>query len=288
MKKIILIYVWLISFKTYSQTNIYHPFPDSNAHWHGVILSGQVPPFPGIIGNFDYVLSGNDTIINTLSYKKIVGYTGLWNIQLIGIRQDIPNKKVFGIDGNTLQEILLYNFDVNIGDTISFRPLVQCDSISIVNSIDSVLVGSSYRKRINLNMNVSLIEGIGSTSGLVESNCFEGANLLCYYTNNADTIFSDDTSPWLCKPNSIQESEHLKNITIYPNPFSNYLKINFNSAINRTRKIILYNILGEKQFEHKTNNNELVIDMKNYPIGLYYLQILDEKQKKYSAIILKE
>jgi hypothetical protein len=258
MKQLLFLFIALISLEAYSQTNSYHPFPDSNAHWHGVILSGQVPPFPGVIGNFDYVLNGNDTIINTWTYKKITGYTGLWNMQLIGIRQDITNKKVFGIDGNTLQEVLLYDFDLNVGDTIRFRPLVQCDSISIVTSIDSVWVGSSYRKRYNLNLNVSLIEGIGSTSGLVESNCFEGANLLCYYTNNSDTVFSDDTSPWLCKPNAIEELDQLIDITVYPNPFTNDIQINFNQAIGSIKKITLYTILGAKQLEYTTTKKQLV------------------------------
>jgi hypothetical protein len=231
---------------------------------------------------------GSDTTISAITYKKIVGYTGAWYKQLIGIRQDIINKKVFGIDGSTLQEFLLYDFDVNIGDTIHFRPLVQCDTISIVNSIDSVMVGGSYRKRFNLNMNVSLIEGIGSTSGLVESNCFEGANLLCYYTNNTDTIFSDGTSPWLCKPNAIQEFEQLKNISIYPNPFSNNIHIEFKSVFSSTKEVSLYDIYGRKLFEYKVNNNELSIDINNYPIGLYFIQVIDENHKLFTKKILKE
>lgn len=284
MKKIILFFICLSSLEVYSQTNIYHPFPDSNAHWHGVIFSGAVPPYPGIIGNFDYILNGNDTIINSITYKKIIGFTGGWYKQLIGIRQDIANKKVIGIDGNTLQEFLLYDFAVNIGDTIHFRPLVDCDTISIVNSIDSVLVGSTFRKRINLDMNVSLIEGIGSTSGLVESNCFEGGNLLCYFTES-NIVYSD--SPWLCKPNAIEEIDLKNNISIYPNPTKNYIKISFKRNLS-FKHICLNDIYGRKLYEYKMKNSELTIDINNYPIGLYFIVVIDEKQKTYTKTILKE
>lgn len=287
MKKICMMLFWLSSLGSYAQTNVYHPFPENNARWHGVVLSAQVPPFPGILSDFDYQLNGQDTIVNSISYKKITGISTSASKQLIGLRQDIPNKKVFGLDGNTLSEFLLYDFNLNIGDTIHFRPIVQCDSLSIVNSIDSIFIGGSYRKKFNLNLNVSLIEGIGSTSGLVEHNCFEGANLLCYFTNNIDTAFSDNTSPWLCKTNRTVDILKSIGISIYPNPCLNVLILKKDKECI-IRDFSLNNSLGQVVYKTNFSSNEIKLDMKSYQKGLYYISFRDEKNFLYTSKILKE
>jgi hypothetical protein len=97
------------------------------------------------------------------------------------IRNDVPNKKVYLYDTNfTHQEILLYDFDITLGDTIipgsglafSSSDAILCPNDTfIVDSIDSVDIGGVYRKRFQVGYHsgwqtFSLIEGIGSSLGL--------------------------------------------------------------------------------------------------------------------------
>src|SRR5688572_764341 len=79
MKKLyFLLILFLICFSAFSQTSIYHPFPDSNAVWNMhtggccyATCSGPPPGDPYIIEhNFSRFLSG-DTIVNGFTYAKM-------------------------------------------------------------------------------------------------------------------------------------------------------------------------------------------------------------------------
>src|SRR5439155_16874185 len=119
-----------------------------------------------------------DTIISGKTYHKLfttynlsfitgfcdgngVGYKG-------ATRQDINNRKVFFISPADITEQLLYDFNLQVGDTIkgylnrfTFMP-------DTIQSIDSILVGTSFRKTWKLPCyNINIIEGIGSTYGLL-------------------------------------------------------------------------------------------------------------------------
>ncbi|MBK7297664.1 MAG: hypothetical protein IPI91_14015 [Flavobacteriales bacterium] len=69
-------------------------------------------------------------------------------------------------------ENLLYDFTLGVGDTLEgFLADNGPGGTGIVVSVDSILVGPNYRKRINIDTTeiciaFSFIEGIGSTTGL--------------------------------------------------------------------------------------------------------------------------
>src|SRR5664279_2989016 len=113
----------------FPQTNVYHPFPDSDAVWNeDYWQEGECGIYPPCdrINDFSYIISG-DTVINSKSYHKLympfvirssygwtpcgcsdylrgIGYNG-------GIRQDTSNKKVWFIDHGAALEYLLYDFN---------------------------------------------------------------------------------------------------------------------------------------------------------------------------------
>ena len=70
MNKLILVIGSLIAINTFSQTAIYHPFPKSNSQWNESV-SGNGGPCE----HFQYNLTGVDTLIQSLLYKKIVKTT---------------------------------------------------------------------------------------------------------------------------------------------------------------------------------------------------------------------
>lgn len=141
-----------------AQTNVYNPFPTSNAIW--TEYSNSV----GTISKKQYAIFG-DTIINTFAFHKIYE-TNLDcvdttittnNSSLIGaIREDgfksiyyYPfNTGVFCQANNTYK---LYDFSKQaIGDTIKFgTAFSDCYPYQYltINIVDSILINGNYRKR---------------------------------------------------------------------------------------------------------------------------------------------
>src|SRR5688572_13337561 len=169
MKNIITSILLLVVCGSQAQTNIYHPFPDSNAVWNVFASGCCTASCPGPINDpviddftFSYFISG-DTLVNGLTYHKLyksgshhqhcvlgtsVDNWNFYNNVPAGVfRQDTAAKQVYKL-ASFNQECLLYDFNLNIGDTLK-GDCMNWGSCAIVTSIDSVLVGGNYRTRYN-------------------------------------------------------------------------------------------------------------------------------------------
>lgn len=65
--------------------------------------------------------TGSDTLISGLPYKTLWGETNTWpaNLCVIGfVREDIASRKVYFLDIDSVNEFLLYDFGMEIGDSI--------------------------------------------------------------------------------------------------------------------------------------------------------------------------
>ncbi|MBD3863640.1 T9SS type A sorting domain-containing protein [Olleya marilimosa] len=76
---------------------------------------------------------------------------------------------------------------------------------------------------------------------------------------------------------SIQEVTLSPEVKVYPNPSSDYIKI---TNLQQSENYIVYDILGNKIIEGQLNNN-LVIDIQNFQIGLYFIQFENENIIKF-------
>jgi hypothetical protein len=278
-----------------AQTSVYHSFPNSNTFWTVNVSSCCwssccSPPIgcpscpnPAIADyNFTYSISG-DTTINATSYHKIYksgntheycslgGCLNNWyyyNSYFGGIRQDTLLKKVYSID-NSGVECLLYNFSASVGDTMS------CNFFDPVTSIDSVLIGNNYRKRFNLSC-ISVIEGIGSTSGIFELFCpFETIGTLICFSQNGQTLYPDTTTT--CEiQTSVNSFSLIEMTSFFPNPFHITSAIELkNDFINSELKI--FNALGEQVKQQKLISKTTIINRDKLANGIYFYQIQNNK-----------
>ena len=204
----------------------YTPFPTENAQWS--------------VNNEKYALHG-DTIINEKKYSKVYKQTADEAFEFdidkaeyfCAIRNDVENKRVYGVFKDNLEvynhynevieetESLLYDFSLNLGDTIEVANFDEADIAGYIQYVKYVRVESigiykfdgshSYvtlydtdsifclnngeqRKRILLNgihesLQQSWIEGIGSSDGPFVHAHFSGLEympkrLLCYNEND--------------------------------------------------------------------------------------------------------
>ena len=149
--------------KTSGQT--YQGFPTGDGYWkveYGYVSCLDIHQVSMVCSQYQYIFSG-DTMINYQIYHEInlsgrdrnhidetwtywdSGYHGCY-------RNDLTNKVVFYIPKDSLNEVLLYDFNLNLNDTLP-ETYVYNQAIYTtitVDLIDSILVNNTYLKRYYL------------------------------------------------------------------------------------------------------------------------------------------
>ena len=172
MKKLLLILTVVFGFTVaQGQTTVYHSLVDTNSLWSYYKYSAMTPWWAKTT-NF-YFFKG-DTIINTTLYKKLYLLDSLMGTTYqAGLREDSINKKVYINQGTN--ELLLYNFSANVGDTIMFLHYGY-GTRATVDFIDSIqLQDGNYRRLFHSvvsppaldTFGVYTIEGIGNLGELL-------------------------------------------------------------------------------------------------------------------------
>lgn len=114
------------------------------------------------------------------------------------------------------------------------------------------------------------------------SNCVQPANQI-----TMDTLHWNN-----CGPNAVEDIGLSNTISVYPNPIGNFINIKSESNISLPVILKLYNTNGQVLM-HKPNytlrkSQTEEIDVSNLSKGLYFLEIIVDKGKKYYFKFLKE
>ncbi|NQX92642.1 MAG: hypothetical protein HRT74_11055 [Flavobacteriales bacterium] len=155
-----------------------------------------------------YTVSG-DTTIDNLQYAKLnifseyeVGSVSSdWCSETLfhyehyygAIRES--GKKVYLRQDGAPEDMLVYDFNLSIGDTLpspdGFENGVYSDRI--ITDIDSIMAFGSYRKRFVVNNVKYVVEGIGSSTGLFNTFTFDptycAVIMLCYSEEDTPDVF---------------------------------------------------------------------------------------------------
>ena len=296
LKKVLSGIIFWISISAGAQTSVYHPFPDSNAVWnfnYGWIWGCGPPLYNFLYESYSCVMNG-DTTISSQQYHKLyipfvesncsgapashaTGYMGC-------VRQDTILRKVFFVYPNSTVDSLLYDFTLQVGDTV--KGVIECCAATTdtVQSIDSVLVGNYYRKRWNINFgyNIYLIEGIGSTFGLIErspGNITDGPGYtLSCFTQNGFTLYPDTTTICNLITGMINISDENIFLNLSPNPATTQLAIG--NGQRTIKEIEIYDVLGRKRLTLNSSlkGNELTasIDVSGFSAAIYFVRVRGE------------
>ena len=303
MKKLyaVLLFTFTSSFFTSfceAQFNVYHPFPDSNAWWSESYFTY------GLRGDylygFDYYTDG-DTIVAGKNYIKVhysegseddfsINHTFWYSDDYLFclIREDTVARKVYAsFYPNLGSDTLLYDFSLHVGDTLQASYLNSDTNKNYVKAIDSVFIGSQYRKQIIItNVKDSnywkdyIIEGMGSVQGLFTQFVYqpEGSyhSLNCYSVNDT-TLYPSlggSCQKYIVSVPNIVKLEN--SISVYPNPSSGNYKFQITNYAMQKVNIEVFNVLGEKVYsQFTTQSSPLTIDLSSNPNGIYLYRITD-------------
>jgi hypothetical protein len=296
MKNNLLLFATLLALSATAQTRGYHPFPDSNAIWNFHAVLYGIPPSDQY---YSVSLTG-DTVINGVIYHKLMtpfvrtsdhysggdavaGYKG-------AVRQDPAIRKVFIVPPDSITEQLLYDFTMKAGDTVRGFTETGLFPADVVESIDSVLVGNDYRKRwkINSGYNIYLIEGIGSTYGLIEHSPgtivdWMDISLTCF-RQDGKTIYPDTLTNCELITGVQPVLGQGDPVIVYPNPSRGSFTIGFSDPAD-IREVRLTDLTGNIILRQATHNRK-TIEIDGLNNGIYFLIITDRDNRSLTRKII--
>jgi hypothetical protein len=266
----------------------------------------QTPPSG--MGNTQYFREKftveKDTLVQALQYAKIrATYYKLinfdWHVTspsaYFYLRNDTTAKKVYYCD-SSFTEHLHFNFNLNITDTlVSYRSFPFCNANNPIDSIKQVSYFGTIRNKFIPKLDTmpsfvpkgSLIEGIGATNGFLDYafqyvpfECFYEINTSCVTFNN-QTLYNGQNSNLTCScefytiPAAITEIAITeKDITIFPNPFSNTLNLDMSKLKSQSVNIKIYDVTGKLCFQKAIKKTQMFsVDATTWQSGMYFMQL---------------
>jgi hypothetical protein len=211
------------------------------------------------------------------------------------VRQE--GKKMYLWEGHMSNEdALLYDFDLEVGDTLQETYVYRHYDDFVVTSIDSILVGESYRKVFNLiapymvSPEKVLIEGIGFGGGLLDICPFQAEfpSYLECFTLNDTTYFPAYGAP--CELNvSVPQFPYFVEFKTYPNPVRDQFTIELPQNVIISN-VSVVNLLGTKVQVHdcEINTGEITVDMTGLTKGMYVVELARGDQVVKRLEILKQ
>jgi hypothetical protein len=278
--------------------------PDSNAVWsewtEKFILTGD-----STVNGITYQKVGLIDSINSLDLNVLEPLANHWAL----IRQDTSGK-VYTITTIDTAEVLLYDFNASVGDTLELQPFLtplaggfRTQVFVIIEAIDSVIIGTTWRIRLKINTvglfgnNFSAdeywIEGIGSTAGLFGAGSygfvasdFDYPTLLCF-TQNDNLVYDSPLHSACFRKRTVSLAENAIALKIYPNPANHYLQIE--NANPQPLKIRVYDSRGKFMRAFSLDSGEQKIDLPQDWHGLYILEIntLENSQPLFKRLLVR-
>lgn len=287
-------------------------FPDTNAHWsyiHVFFYEFNPPVIDYYTTHF--ALFNNDTVIDDTIYSKLyltsdsIFPEDLSNVGYKLIKTE--GDKVYYYDNNnTLDEFLIYDFGLNVGDSMDVTFKSGHESFLVCEGIDSVLIDEIYRKRWYITCPETdfynyWVEGIGSDYHLLSSLtpyfsvdpefwellCFKQDGSLIYEGNNlvyeggchAEGYFNPDKME--------ERSIDKQKVNIVPNPIGNISKLKIDNLENEVAEIYIYNCNGNFIRTYKGSISDISIQKENYNKGIYFAKVIIEEKVYTTKFIIK-
>lgn len=293
----------LLGHKAASQANVYF---QNNPVWHVEFNVNSGWDCAGYNSSYNYYLNG-DTVLYGNTYKQVYkkGIITYINAGCIPTGSDTIadttavfylrslSKEMFVLYPSDTAEQLLYDFNLNTGDTVPQTFAHDGAFTFVVSSIDSINTPNGYLKKFSLAAsggpgNDTLYEGIGSTGGLVEQIFpffLSGSHkLLCYALNNNSYIYSSGST---CDAlSAIPESENQNVHSVFPNPFEAETNFYFNSDL-KNATLSVYNTSGINVKTHQFSGNHFKFEKADLPRGVYFFLINQEANRVGSGKLIK-
>jgi len=287
-KSFILLAVCYLIANTLVKAQAYIPFAKEGKIWTEVWEDGDYPIWHGID---TYVMKG-DTLFNTKLYKKVHATTHNGNF-IKYIYEDTTNKRVYFYDTTQQKDSLIYDFNLQVGDSFYLSIGSFCNAKVIDKTVE--YFAASNRLKITFNLYGSFpiwYEGIGSMYGIFQPLCIvtggENHTLLCYLEDSV-LLYHNANQIGLYYYDTCFGSTQIKELQpekLFNSYFYNHiLYVKCNKPVSYALSI--YDIFGRKTKEINANG-DLELDLSGLRNGLYIYRIESRDSYYSSKLILNQ
>lgn len=272
-----------------AQTSVYQPYPLDNASW---TMHTQYYDGSGLVQNWATKNWSGDTVIGGQTYIRVFD-----DPSMIGVRQDVPNEKIYYIDDLGVEHDASFGQSAQPGDTVlltaAFKNLNMfsgagsfiVDDMAVIQSVDSTIVGPIYHKVLTMNVITSgmffegaYICGVSCTSALTSlSSEFD---LTCYYVEGQQYL-GNPLNPYCTA--GVEELTEEK-VRIYPNPSKEVFFIESDKTASLL-EINLLDLTGKRVSDFNVENAEIGFDISKLPTGAYLVELVFENGISRSTLI---
>ena len=279
----------------------YTPFPTDSTAWLIIPTVWDNNQEPSI-WNPHYVYISGDTVIGNISYTKLYENSipnfstypfkqfPLFSNEFIGFVKEVEKQVFLYPNGDLQDEVLLYDFGLNIGDTITWAnlpndPQEYAATLVGINSIQ--IFNGETRKTHSYDFVITYaIEGIGNIEigGLLcppcgfndyveEIMCVSTPNELIFSTSVWGEFFSNPVECLTATYVGIESNSRTSKLRLLPNPSSGtcYLTLYKEEPTN----ILIYNLQGRLAKKQQANTQEVQIELPEEQ-GVYLIQVIGE------------
>ena len=280
-----------------SAAQAYRPLLDPLNTWQET-FSLTYPPHGGSTYEcYKYYLQG-DTVVNDTAYHVLrkTGYFnggGAWSVWYSGslaalVREDTVSRRVYLREPDAEQEVLMYDFSVGLGPYPWTYPYPFSELQ--VTLIDSVVLADGVHRRITLDGNTQIIEGIGALTGFVgtqsQANYVAGpCGLVCQLVDGLVTIEGTASVSCACGTNVGINSPLAQNLLLFPSPTTGKAQLTGAPARSAIHLLsadgrIVLRITADDQ-------GSATIDLSGMEAGIYFVTLVDTNMP-FVAKLLKE
>ncbi len=287
-----------------AQAQQYTPFPKSGGAWLQHYFNHTTQPISG----YAYLIEQEkDTVINNLTYSLLYktsqsayntpkGWVISHYRSEYGALREDSFKHIYFFDLHDKKEYLIYDFNLQVGDTIPLGYNHKNENYPIViSNIDSILIDTVYRKRFGLSDMSSnytepyayIIEGIGSKYGLLSDLKwpFEiGNHLDCFGIDGKSLFPYPNGKCALSKPTSVPENP-LTFFNLFPNPTTGRFTIQTQSIFSNGY-ICVRDVTGRIMHQENLQFPSQQIDISKNPKGLYFVEISNGNNKTVQKLLM--
>jgi len=294
--KTILYLIIFLFYNLHVNSQEYHQLLDHESEWHLTSCSSTCIN--------DVYYTNGDTTYNGYQYKILNGYHYI--SRTFWLREDVSEKHIFLSydNGKSRIEVLLYDFSLQIGDTILLsNPITPFPSNGGFYKLDSIvsqnLLDNQSHKFFYLSPTASnqssdelpvWIEGIG---GLTLINGPGGTpdinrvgKISCYF-NDGFLSYSQLDSLDRCTVKyvtGLKEIQRHSN-SIYPTIFESILRL---EDVSEVSEVVIYSLRGEEVYRRKLNHQSYEnLELSHLEKGFYVIRLYDNNLPVVSKKIVK-
>jgi len=294
-------FLFLLTFNLQSQNLV-----KEGNQWTYVTVDYQT----GDLSYTNYKVDG-DTLINNTAYKKIYSSlessNNVFELENYFIRQDMDGK-AFKIDANS-NETLLIDHNRIQGDSFFVKSIcefkvIRKESFELNNNQSSDHMLHSYNNSDPIDDNTitgsingfQWVKNIGNLKDPffgpsdycpVSIDALLPTTLVCFVSDEV-LLYGDKE---LCS-DFVTNTQELHNpiaVDLYPNPFSEDIFIAFGDNEDQVKRLLITDIHGKIYHEEDNiNTPKVTIDGQDFPIGMYFVNIILKDNQRITKKIVKQ